>query len=247
MQEYVALRAGHMEFLIRALDGDPGAPGALPSPALAPLPADVEPLLVREALAFLQRCHLPIEPRKMWPNGGLPRMKLGGKIAAKGLAQPGMALCYWRDAGWGEEVRRGKYETGRFSEDLVAACVALVREWRPTPGPAWVTCIPSLRRPDLAPDFAGRLAQALDLPFVEALHRIEDRAEQRTMANSAQQACNVDGVFAVTDEPLPAGPVLLVDDRVDSRWTLTVAAWLLRTHGAGEVWPLALAVSGHGG
>ena len=44
---------------------------------------------------------------------------------------------------------------------------------------------------------------------------------------------------------LPTGPVLLVDDMVDSRWTLTVAAWLLRSHGSGEVFPLALALTGH--
>jgi ATP-dependent DNA helicase RecQ len=41
-------------------------------------------------------------------------------------------------------------------------------------------------------------------------------------------------------------PVLLVDDLVDSRWTLTVAAWLLRSHGSGEVWPFALAQAGGG-
>jgi ATP-dependent DNA helicase RecQ len=38
--------------------------------------------------------------------------------------------------------------------------------------------------------------------------------------------------------------VLLVDDMVDSRWTLTAAAWLLRSHGSGEVFPLALALAG---
>ena len=32
----------------------------------------------------------------------------------------------------------------------------------------------------------------------------------------------------------------------DSRWTLTVAAWLLRSHGSGEVWPFALALTSHG-
>jgi ATP-dependent DNA helicase RecQ len=64
------------------------------------------------------------------------------------------------------------------------------------------------------------------------------------MANSVQQARNVDGSLAITERPLPAGPVLLVDDMVDSGWTLTVAAWLLRTSGAGSVWPLALAVAG---
>jgi ATP-dependent DNA helicase RecQ len=42
--------------------------------------------------------------------------------------------------------------------------------------------------------------------------------------------------------PLP-GPVLLVDDIVHSRWTMTVGAWLLRENGSGEVWPLALSLA----
>ena len=66
------------------------------------------------------------------------------------------------------------------------------------------------------------------------------------MANGTQQARNVDGSLAVSQDPLPGGPVLLVDDMVDSRWTLTVAAWLLRSHGSGEVWPLTLALSSRG-
>ena len=65
------------------------------------------------------------------------------------------------------------------------------------------------------------------------------------MANSTQQARNIDGSLGLSDQPLLAGPVLLVDDMVDSRWTLTVAAWLLRTNGSGEVWPLALAITGN--
>lgn len=44
----------------------------------------------------------------------------------------------------------------------------------------------------------------------------------------------------------PAEPVLLVDDMVDSRWTLTVAAWLLRSQGSGQVWPLVVAQAGGG-
>jgi ATP-dependent DNA helicase RecQ len=37
----------------------------------------------------------------------------------------------------------------------------------------------------------------------------------------------------------------LVDDMVDSRWTLTVAAWLLRKNGSGDVWSMALSQTGH--
>ena len=40
------------------------------------------------------------------------------------------------------------------------------------------------------------------------------------------------------------GPVLLVDDLVDSRWTMTIAGRALRRAGADAVLPFALAVAG---
>jgi hypothetical protein len=40
---------------------------------------------------------------------------------------------------------------------------------------------------------------------------------------------------------LPPVPVLLVDDMVDSGWTLTLAAVLLQHQGSGPVYPFALA------
>ena len=42
---------------------------------------------------------------------------------------------------------------------------------------------------------------------------------------------------------MPAGPVILVDDIVDSGWTLTVAGMLLRSQGSGPVHPFALATA----
>lgn len=243
MQEYVDLTSGHMEFLIRSLDGEPGA---IAPPVLPALSSTVEPELVREAVAFLRRTSLPIEPRKIWSPGGLPLYDVTGKIEPALQAQAGKALCMWGDAGWGQEVRRGKYREGRFSDDLVAASRQLIEEWSPRPAPRWVTCVPSTRHPDLVPDFAERLAAALGLPFEPVLIRAEERPEQKDMENSAQQARNVDGSLGVVEQELRAEPVLLVDDMVDSRWTLTVAAWLLRSHGSGEVWPFALAQAGGG-
>jgi ATP-dependent DNA helicase RecQ len=122
----------------------------------------------------------------------------------------------------------------------------MIREWSPRPAPKWVTCVPSLRHPQLVPDFARRLGDALGLSFHMVLARTDNRPEQKTMANSTQQARNVDGSLALGNQPMPRGPVLLVDDMVDSRWTLTVAAWLLRRGGSGEVWPVALSQAGHG-
>jgi ATP-dependent DNA helicase RecQ len=159
--------------------------------------------------------------------------------------QAGKALCVWGDAGWGGLVRQGKYQDGHFSDALVVACVKMIHEWSPQPMPTWVTCIPSLRHPDLVPNFAERLAAALGLPFHNVIAKTDDRPEQKTMANSTQQARNIDGSLTLNGHPIPDGAVLLVDDMVDSRWTLTVSAWLLRKNGSGEVWPMALSQTGH--
>ena len=82
----------------------------------------------------------------------------------------------------------------------------MVREWNPQPAPTWVTCVPSLRHPDLVPDFARRLAAALGLPFHTVLAKTDDRPEQKTMANSTQQARNIDGSLALSGQPVPHGP-----------------------------------------
>lgn len=234
MREYVALPFGeHMRFLIRALDGDDSA---VTVPALPPLPATVDEASVNEAAAFLRRTDLPIEPRKQWSNRA--------NIPESSRANPGRALCTWRDAGWGEEVFRAKYADEAFSDRLVEACAAMVRRWNPTPAPTWVTAIPSRRHPTLVPNFARRLAKALRLPFHEALVKNHDRPEQKEMQNSPMRERNVKGSLDVNVSEVQPGPVLLVDDVVDSKWTMTVAASQLREHGAEEVWPMALAVAG---
>ena len=243
MQEYVSRPFGqHMGFLIDALDGDSST---VSPPSLPPLSEEVDQLLVREAEEFLCRTSLPIEPRKKWPVGGMPQYGIHTASTIPYQAQPGKALCVWGDAGWGGLVRQGKYHDGHFSDDLVAACVKMIQEWNPQPSPTWVTCVPSLRHPELVPNFAQRLAAALGLPFHMVIEKTDARPEQKTMANSTQQARNIDGSLALNGQPIPPGPALLVDDMVDSRWTLTVAAWLLRKSGSGAVWPMALSQTGH--
>ena len=239
MQEYVASESGHMGFLIRALDGDPALAA---TPAFEPLPSAVDPSLTREAVAFLRRTSIVIEPRKRWPSGGSTEMPQG-TISGDLQASPGRALCHWGDVGWGTLVRAGKYHDGRFPDELVDACARLIREWAPSPAPAWVVPIPSLHRPELVPEFAERLAEALGLPCHRVLDRTQHHAEQKEMENSPHQAFNVFRSLGIRAEPAP-GPALLVDDIVDSRWTMTVAAYLLRSHGSGEVFPLSLSQAG---
>ena len=243
MQEYVGLKSGHMEFLIKALDGDPGT---VRLPDLPPLPTTASPDYLHKTASFLRQTSLAIDPRRRWPPGGMPLYNLRGAIPQQHRAEPGKVLCNWGDSGWGEMVKRGKYRDGHFSDQLVRACVALMERWNPRPAPQWVACIPSRLRPDLVPNFAERLATQLDLPFHQVLHKAKDRPEQKMMANNTQQARNVYGSMVISGEPLPRSPVLLVDDMVDSRWTLTVGAQLLRSHGSGRVWPLALALVNRG-
>lgn len=243
MQEYVAQPFGqHMGFLIDALDGDSST---VCPPSLPQLSEGVDQSLVREAEEFLCRTSLPIEPRKKWPVGGMPRYGIHTASTIPYQAQPGKALCVWGDAGWGGLVRQGKYHDGYFSDHLVVACVKMIQEWNPQPAPTWVTCVPSLRHPHLVPNFAQRLAAALRLPFHMVIAKTDERPEQKTMANSTQQARNIDGSLALNGQPIFPGPVLLIDDMVDSRWTLTVSAWLLRKNGSGPVWPMALSQTGH--
>ncbi len=233
MQHYVALESGHMEFLISALDGNSEE---VNQPSLAPLPAEIREETVQKAINFLRRINLDIPPRLQWPSRqGIQRTL---------IAEPGKALCYWSDAGWGRLVRSGKYHDNRFSEELVSASEQVIREWNTDPVPAWVTCIPSSRHPDLVPDFANRLADRLGLPFYPALIKTANRPEQKTMENSTMQAQNVQNSLSLDKRDVPNNlfikPVLLVDDIVDSRWTLTIAATLLKSQNCQAVFPFAL-------
>jgi ATP-dependent DNA helicase RecQ len=134
----------------------------------------------------------------------------------------------------------GRHEGTRFDDRLVSAAVDMIHDWAPEPVPTWITFVPSLRNPLLVADLAGRLGAALDLPVHDVVRKVRDSPQQRSMNNSAHQHGNVDGAFEVCGA-MPAGPVLLIDDLVDSRWTLTEVARRLRLAGAEQVLPLALA------
>jgi ATP-dependent DNA helicase RecQ len=141
-------------------------------------------------------------------------------------------------------VRAGKYRDGRFHDDLVESLAAMIREWLPDPAPAWLTYVPALGGGGPVADLAARLAAALGIACVDAVAKTRPTSKQKTMQNSYQQVANLLGAFA-TGTVLP-GPVLLLDDMVDSRWTFTVVGSLLREAGSGPVYPVALADTSRG-
>jgi ATP-dependent DNA helicase RecQ len=201
--------------------------------------------LANRAGLFLRRSYQPLPPRKQWPAKDMfQHSPIGAfKIPETLQAEEGRALSLWRDAGWGQLVAQGKYQTNRFADELVAACVEMLQTWSPDPAPQWVTCIPSLNHPELVPNFAARLANALGLPFVPCIEKARANSQQKFMENSYQQVRNLDGAFNINLETKDYQPCLLVDDMIDSGWTFTVASALLRQVGCSAVYPMALALN----
>jgi ATP-dependent DNA helicase RecQ len=240
MRAYVQHRDCLMEFLARALD-DPEARrcGVCANCQGRGFTGEVLPATVSQAVECLQGEELLLPTRKRWPAGFLTGAPLS--IPADQQNATGRVLSYYGDSGWGKWVREGKYLYGHFSDRLVQAAADLIRQrWRPDPPPQWLTAIPSRRHTKLVFDFATRLADRLGLPFVPALTCTKEVPEQKMMANSSMQARNVHSMLAATKE-VRSGPVLLVDDIIDSGWTMTVAGWLLRKNGGGPIYPFALA------
>ncbi len=192
--------------------------------------------LAAAAERFLLTRPIEVSPKKMYLDADTGGRK---KIPAAEQLADGRALAMWGDAGWGQLVRDGKLTAGRFDDRLVDALAELVADWAPTPAPEWITAVPSTRYPTLVTEFAERLAVRLGLPFHPVLERIAERPTQKEQRNSAHQQANVDGAFAVTSSIVDA-PVLLVDDLVDSGWTITEVGRLLRRAGVPLVQPVAL-------
>ena len=234
MLDYIGTDQCRMQLLRGYLDDhDPEPCGICDNCTGVSLDRSFDPATVQRAIDFLRKSERRIEPRKQFPDGK--------RIAAEHRLEEGRALTRWGDGGWGRLVRSGKQQDGRFDDRLVVAARDLIRDrWQPEPAPEWVAHVPSLRLPELVPDFASRLARSLGLACKDVVAKVRDTEPQKTMQNSQQQYRNVRDAFEIRGE-VPSGPVLLVDDMVDSRWTLTVVGLLLLEAGAGPVLPFALA------
>jgi ATP-dependent DNA helicase RecQ len=243
MNAYMAEERCLMQFLAEELSDPQAAPCGKCANCTGERLGAVYPAELAEGAArFLEHLSLPIKPRKQWPQSATFEGE-SGRIAVEFRAEEGRALCKWGDAGFGDLVRDGKRD-GHFADRLVEAASELVQHrWRPAPRPEWVACVPSHRHRALVPGLARRLAIQLGLPFIECIRKTRATELQKIRQNSFQQASNLENAFAVDVRAVRTGPVLLVDDVVDSGWTLTVLAWKLRKAGAGAVFPFALADS----
>jgi ATP-dependent DNA helicase RecQ len=236
MHSYAATEGCRMAFLLDLLDDIATAACGRCDRCTGRVFDPVVPTeLVAEAGAFLRGAQLAIEPRKQWLWG-----PSRSSIPPDRRAGTGRALSVYGDGGWGSVVRQAKYHDHAYADSLVDATVRVLETWQPSPPPAWVTSVPSTSSGPLIAGFARQVASRLGLPYREVLRRSRPGRPQKEMENSVQQLRNVYGAFDVTEQ-FPDTPVLVIDDIVDSGWTLTVVAAALREGGAAAVHPLVLA------
>ncbi|MES2092567.1 MAG: RecQ family ATP-dependent DNA helicase [Actinomycetota bacterium] len=247
MLDYETTTGCRMEFLQRALDDETAVPcGRCDRCAGAWYPTGIAKDAVAAAEASLDRVGVVVEPRAQWP-GGMDRLGITvrGNIAISERNEPGRALARLTDLGWGGTLRELFSPTASdapATPALVAACVRVLADWQWQERPVSVLSMPSRRHPLLISSVAEGLAAAGRLPYLGAL---DWRGAGPTGDSGGNSAYRLAGVWERFEPPaieLPAGPVLLVDDLADSRWTLTVTGRQLRRAGTGAVLPFVLAL-----
>ncbi len=254
MLGYQATDGCRMEYLRRQLDDPDAAPcGRCDNCTGQRWRVDVPDASATAARDRLLRPGTDVEPRRMWPTGmkalGLP---VSGKIPAGLVAEPGRALGRLTDIGWGTVLRTMLAEGAPdepVTGPLVDAMVKVLAAWGWAQRPAGVLTLPSRTRPRLITSLGQQIAGLGRLPYLGALGYTDGAGPGPRRHNSAQRLSSLWRAFELPVEVRDAvggldGPVLLVDDRIETGWTMTVAARLLREAGASAVLPLALAVGG---
>ncbi|WP_346009976.1 RecQ family ATP-dependent DNA helicase [Pseudonocardia sp. SID8383] len=248
MLDYIATTECRLVFLRRQLDDpDPTPCGRCDTCTGTVWSDEVSADGEQAAAERLTRPGIEVAPRRMWPSGmkdiGVP---LSGRIGAGEQAASGRAIGRLSDIGWGTRLR--ELVTGSddpVPADVLDALVRVLAGWGWEQRPVGVVGIGSRTRPHQLDHLARRIAEIGRLPLLGTLSPTGERPA--ATENSAQRLAAVwEGLDSATVPDLSGvdGPVLLVDDVVDSGWTMTVAARALRRAGAPEVLPLVLAVAG---
>jgi ATP-dependent DNA helicase RecQ len=250
MLEYQAGRTCRMELLQRQLDDPTAAPCGRCDVCAGPwYPTSTDGEAVARATQSLDRVGVPVDPRAQWPSGvGRLGVDVSGRIPPAERPETGRVVARLTDLGWGGTLRE-LFATGApdvaVPESLLGACARALRDWPWAERPVAVVAMPSVARPTLVASVAEGLARLGRLPLLPTLQLAPGAPPATQGGNSAFRLAGVWGRFVVPDDLQQAlaglsGPVLLVDDLVDSRWTMAVASRELRLAGADAVLPFAL-------
>ncbi len=183
--------------------------------------------------------HLTIEPRKKWPDA---QNDFDENMTISMPNEPGIALSKYGDAGYGAMVAHDKYHADAYRTELVEKAAEVIKTMFPRTKKVIVTNIPSERNVKVA-RLAKDVAAILGFEYKDLLETRTGAGQQKTMQNSYYQYKNAADKMKIKEKARVSGQVVLIDDMVDSRWTLTVAGCLLKKAGAEKVFPFCLADS----
>ncbi|MGM7666333.1 RecQ family ATP-dependent DNA helicase [Microbacterium sp. A93] len=262
MLDYEHTSGCRMEFLSRVLDDPDAAPCGRCDNCAGPwFPTSIDESAQGNASKALGRVGVEIEPRRSWPSGmdrlGVP---LKGRIPEESQVLEGRAVARLTDLGWGGRLRTlfADTESGPqdapIDRDLLQGAVQVLASWEWAERPIAVVSVPSRSRPQLVGSFAEGIARIGQLPYLGSLELVDGGPRGESGGNSAFRLAAVWQMFTVPEglaaqlaaarEAGRHGPVLLLDDRTESRWTLTEAGRVLRQAGASGVLPFVLALNG---
>ena len=240
MQEFIHTKECLSRFIVNCLDDPTTDKCGICSNCLgyAEYPEQPDNAALQLTQEYLERLIINIEPRKKFPNKGFT-----GSCVIDHQNQEGICLSKYGDPGYGMLVKKGKYGTPQgFCEELIVKSTSILRDVVSKMDINALTCVPSLRSSIVA-DFANELANRLNLPFVQLLQK-QSAKQQKDMENSYYQCRNAWDSFSMVQGAINVPKhIILVDDIVDSGWTLTVCGYRLAQAGCELVFPFALADS----
>jgi ATP-dependent DNA helicase RecQ len=251
MLEYENTAGCRMEFLQNALDDPDAAPcGRCDRCSGVWYQESVAEDATATANAALDRVGVELAPRALWPSGmAALGISVSGKIPVQHALSTGRSLARLTDLGWGNRLRErfsANSEDSPIDDGMLRACARVLGDWDWEGRPVAVVSIPSRSRPLLIDSLARGLAALGRLPYLGALELVGGGPTAGPGGNSAYRLASVWDRFAVSEQLRVAlaehpGPVLLIDDLADSKWTLTVAGGAMREAGVDAVLPFALA------
>ena len=236
MKELLNTDMCYNRFVVNALDDPTTAKCGLCANCLgySEYPETVKDSSIEAASRFLEKQCFSIQPRKQWALTSLTR-----RTAIQKPNETGICLSRYGHPVYGTLVKQGKYKDNKFGDELVDKSAEVLSPFVVEHDVTALTYVPSVRS-NIVPDFADRLARKLGIPCIPLLKKTSAR-QQKEMENGSFQCKNALSSFSLAVDAEVPRNILLVDDMVDSRWTLTVCGYILTEAGADHVYPYALA------
>lgn len=204
-----------------------------------PMQAPSEDAL-RRASEFCDRDRLSIRPKKRWPSRDLAANASDRSTVMSHVNEEGLSLAHLGRGPVGETIEAALASDAPLPQELLERSAKLLAPEVAHFHVQAIVCIPH-DGPSHSSELAERLSYLLGIPCVDALQR-HAAQRQSEQLNRYYKCQNAQMALSVRQGVALPSAVLLVDDVVDSAWTLTVAGARLASARPGiVVFPFALA------